>query len=107
MNDTFLKIRLVVSTIPKGKVTTYGTIATYLGLKSSQVVGWAIKGNQDKTVPCHRVVRKDGSLAEGFSLGGNIAQQKLLETDGIIFDTPLKVDLIKYFYKVNDLFNKS
>lgn len=42
-------------------------------------------GNQDPLVPCHRVIRKGGYLAEKFSLGGWKEQKRRLLEDGIEF----------------------
>ena len=95
----FTKIRTAVAKIPKGKVTTYGDIARFVGSKDARKVGWAVYGNQDTNVPCHRVVAKDGSLAEKFSLGGWQEQKQRLENDGIEFSEERKVDLEKYLFK--------
>ena len=39
----FIKIRKVVSKIPKSKVATYGDVAKAAGLRDARVVGWALK----------------------------------------------------------------
>lgn len=95
----FEQIRDVVKQIPKGKVATYGLIAQKVGSKDARKVGWAIYNNQDPTIPCHRVVKKNGDLAENFSLGGLMEQKLRLEKDGIVFSTEKKVDLEKYLWK--------
>lgn len=82
---TFKKIKEIVAKIPKGKVTTYGAIAKALGIKDNRLVGWAIYGNTDPTIPCHRVVMKNGFLAKNYSLGGWQEQKKRLEKDGVKF----------------------
>ena len=52
--------------IPKGKVTTYSTIAKFIGYpRASRAVGWAMRACSYSDVPCHRVVRADG-LVSGF-----------------------------------------
>lgn len=94
----FEQIREKVKLIPKGKVTTYGAIANSLNMRDSRKVGWAIYGNQDNTIPCHRVVAKDGSLAKKFSLGGIAEHRKRLEEDGIFFEELDKVNLSKYLW---------
>ncbi|MEK7580841.1 MAG: MGMT family protein [Patescibacteria group bacterium] len=56
-----------VKKIPKGKVTTYGEIATKLGNpRLSRQVGWALHQNKSADVPCHRVVDRNGRLAPNF-----------------------------------------
>jgi len=54
----------VVKLIPKGRVTSYGAIAKYLGTKmSARMVGWAMNAaHGDKKVPAHRVVNRIGLL---------------------------------------------
>ena len=83
--SVFNQIRQVVSSVPVGKVTTYGAISRKLGLKSARVVGWALKDNEDMSIPCHRVVRSDGTLAQNFSLGGWPEQRRRLTSEGISF----------------------
>ncbi|MFZ4056644.1 MAG: MGMT family protein [Ferruginibacter sp.] len=56
----------VVRQIPKGRVTSYGAIATYLGTKlSARMVGWAMNAahNAVPKVPAHRVVNRNGMLS--------------------------------------------
>lgn len=94
----FEQIKKLVSQIPKGKVTTYGAVAKAIGSKDARKVGWAIYGNQDPNVPCHRVVAKNGGLAEKFSLGGWEEQKARLEADGIVFTKTKLVDIDRYFW---------
>src|SRR6478609_3002864 len=62
-NDFFSNVYDVVRLIPKGRVTSYGAIANYLGLKSSaRMVGWAMHACP-KGVPAHRVVNSAGMLS--------------------------------------------
>ena len=76
--------------IPAGFVTTYGSLATLLGCGSSQAIGQALRNNPfAPEVPCHRVVKSDGSLGGFFGHSTDRAQMKqrrLLEDEGIIFD---------------------
>lgn len=56
----------VVRQIPKGRVTSYGAIANYLGAKlSARMVGWAMNasGSAKPKVPAHRVVNSKGILS--------------------------------------------
>ena len=64
-NDFFQLVYEVARHIPKGKITSYGAIAKYLGsARSSRMVGWAMNGShaQKKYVPAHRVVNRNGEL---------------------------------------------
>ena len=61
----FADVHEVVRQIPKGRVTTYGAIATYLGTAlSARMVGWAMNAAHQimPTVPAHRVVNRNGQL---------------------------------------------
>ncbi|MDB5202311.1 MAG: hypothetical protein JWQ27_1720 [Ferruginibacter sp.] len=62
----FEDVYAVVRQVPRGKVTSYGAIASYLGTKlSARMVGWAMNGaHQIKPkVPAHRVVNRNGMLS--------------------------------------------
>jgi O-6-methylguanine DNA methyltransferase len=56
------KVWKLLKKIPKGKVTTYGTIARKLNSKAYRAVGTACHNNPDPAVPCYRVVRSSGSI---------------------------------------------
>lgn len=88
------KVYNLVAQIPKGKVMTYGQIATLVGSPgAARAVGMCMKHNPDiTTIPCHRVVASDGSLT-GYSADGGIRTKytKLL-SEGVAF-TGKSVDL--------------
>ena len=98
--NTFEKIYEVVKKIPKGKVAPYGQIAAYAGNpRWSRVVGYALHVNPSpNTVPCVRVVNREGKLSEAFAFGGINEQQLLLEAEGIEVNDST-VDLQKYQWK--------
>ena len=89
----FEKVYEAVRSIPDGKVASYGMIALLCGNpKASRQVGWALHVNPSPdTIPCYKVVFKDGSLSEGFAFGGEREQRRLLEADGVKFDDKGKV----------------
>lgn len=90
---TFNKVYDLVSKIPKGKITTYGTISKTLGI-DPRVVGYALHANKDsKNIPCHRVINSKGMISSGYAFGGPDVQKKMLEKEGIIFDYKEKVNL--------------
>ncbi len=93
----FIKIKNLVKKIPKGRVTTYGEIARALKT-NPQVVGWALHGNKNPAVPCHRVVFKNGSLASGYVFGGKKAQKEKLKKEGVRFLNQNRVDLLVNFW---------
>ena len=87
----------VVKLIPKGRVTTYGAIGEYLGLKSSaRMVGWAMNAaHGEKNVPAHRVVNASGLLTGKHHFGSPTEMQKLLEKEGVKVKKDQVVDFKK------------
>ena len=79
------RIYEAVKKIPKGQVATYGQVAALAGdKKMARAVGNALHKNPDPgTIPCYRVVNAKGELSGEFAFGGDGAQAKLLEADGI------------------------
>lgn len=68
--------------IPEGKVTTYKEMSKALNTKAWRAVGSAMAKNPHLIViPCHRVVRSDGSVGE-YALGSN-EKSKLLQKEGV------------------------
>lgn len=84
----FERVYQAVKRIPYGKVASYGDIAASLGsVRMARQVGWALHANPTPdTVPCYRVVFKDGSLSESFAFGGINRQRELLLSEGVKFD---------------------
>ena len=97
----FEKVYLEVKKIPKGKVATYGDIARRTGnIKASRAVGFALHRNpQFIVIPCHRVVNRNGMLAESFVFGGKEEQKSLLESEGVKVSNDFRVDLTLYRVK--------
>ena len=91
------KVYNYLTTIPKGKVVTYGQIAEFLGNKGlSRVVGTILHKNPDgDKYPCYKVLNSKGELADAFVFGGKDIQRQMLEKDGIVV-IDNKVDLKKY-----------
>ena len=85
--STFELIYDVVKQIPKGKVATYGQVASLAGNKRwSRVVGYALHSNPDpETIPCHRVVNRLGEVSKAFAFGGENRQITLLQNEGVGF----------------------
>lgn len=75
--------------IPKGKVSTYGELAVFLGCQSAQAIGQALKRNPfAPEVPCHRVVKTDLRLGgfHGEAEGPYLAKKRnLLVEEGVSF----------------------
>ncbi len=99
MSDLYEHIYKLVKQIPKGKVTTYGILAMYTGNpKRSRIVGVALSKCNDTSIPCHRVIRKDGSLPGTFGIGGQSYQKFLLKSENIEFLDDGKVNLSKHLW---------
>ena len=75
----------VAKLVPKGRVTSYGAIANYLGTKgSARMVGWAMnQAHADTAVPAHRVVNRSGLLTGKHHFNPPSQMQELLEAEGI------------------------
>jgi methylated-DNA-protein-cysteine methyltransferase-like protein len=75
----------VVMMIPKGRVTSYGAIANYLGTKmSARMVGWAMNAaHTNKKIPAHRVVNRNGLLTGRHHFETPVTMQQRLEKDGV------------------------
>lgn len=99
--NAFERIYTVVSTIPKGKVSTYQHIAKIAGIASPRFVGFALHQNKHPNrIPCHRVVKSTGLIANGYAFGGPKAQEEKLKEEGVPFLSNKRVDLAKGLAKV-------
>lgn len=95
--QVFREVYELVRRIPRGRVMTYGQIATLLENRvSARAVGWAMHGCPDD-VPWQRVVNAQGrcstdrlpDIPEGM-------QRALLEREGVLFDDSGRLDLARY-----------
>ena len=98
--DFFHQVYAVVKLIPKGRVTSYGAIAGYLGsVRSSRMVGWAMNAaHSDKTIPAHRVVNRSGLLTGKMHFSSPEEMQNLLEKEGIKVKKDQVVNFDKLFW---------
>lgn len=99
--DFFQQVYQVVRLIPKGRVTSYGAIAAYLGAKgSSRLVGYAMHGagNAKPRVPAHRVVNRNGLLSGKHHFETPFRMQELLEKEKIKVKNDKIVDFKKLFW---------
>src|ERR671912_2671063 len=82
-HNFFSDVYEVARLIPKGRVTSYGAIGHYLGVKSSaRMVGWAMHGCP-KDVPAHRVVNHAGLLTGKHHFKTPTTMQNRLEKEGL------------------------
>lgn len=91
----------VVRQIPKGRVTTYGAIATYLGARSSaRMVGWAMNASfmVDPKVPAQRVVNRNGMLSGKAHFATPTLMEELLKKEGVQIQEDKIIDFKKVFW---------
>lgn len=91
----------VVRHIPKGRVTSYGAIANYLGTGSSaRMVGWAMNGSFGikPKVPAQRVVNRNGMLSGKMHFSPPEKMQELLEKEGLKIENDTIIDFDKHFW---------
>lgn len=86
-NESFFqKVYAVARKIPRGRVTSYGAIADYLGTGlSARMVGWAMNscGTNSPPVPAHRVVNRNGLLTGKHHFSTPTLMEELLEAEGV------------------------
>ena len=86
----------IVGQIPRGRVTTYGLIATLAGWPShARMVGRTLRYTPGaELLPCHRVVNKEGRTAPGWNW-----QRTLLEEEGVRFKENGHVDMSSHLWE--------
>lgn len=81
----FTRVYDVTRLIPRGRITSYGAIARYLGTaQSARMVGWALNSSHSvpEFIPAHRVVNRNGMLTGKHHFGNSSTMQQLLENEG-------------------------
>lgn len=93
-----------LTTIPRGKVVTYGQIAEAIGCPGgARAVGNALHKNPDgDKYPCYKVVNSKGQLSGRFAFGGIMVQQERLENDGVVVVNN-RVNLKQYQFQGGEL----
>lgn len=99
--DFFKMVYEVVKLVPKGRVTSYGAIANYLGAKSSsRVVGYAMNASHKiiPKVPAHRVVNRIGLLSGKQHFETPFQMEELLMKEKIIIKNDKVIDFKNIFW---------
>jgi len=99
--DFFADVMSVVRQIPKGRVTSYGAIAKYLGAaRSSRIVGYCMNNSHvvKPKVPAHRVVNRIGMLTGKHHFASPTAMEDLLKKEGVKVKNDQVVDFGKKFW---------
>ncbi len=77
------RVYALVRAIPPGRVATYGDIAVMAGHRgAARAVGNVMRGCEDRSVPCHRVIGAGGAVG-GYG-GWPGLKRQLLAAEGII-----------------------
>src|SRR5215510_6164717 len=101
LDSFFEQVYAVARLVPKGRVTSYGAIAKYLGAaRSSRMVGWAMNGagRVKPRVPAHRVVNRVGLLTGKHHFSTPTQMKELLEKEGIKVKKDQVVNFKKHFW---------
>jgi methylated-DNA-protein-cysteine methyltransferase-like protein len=100
--NSFDPIYEVVKLIPQGRVSTYGAIAAFLGMKGgARMVGWAMNASHSlPEIPAHRVVNRVGLLT-GKSFFGENRMQELLESEGVLVSNDQIENFSELFWDPN------
>jgi methylated-DNA-protein-cysteine methyltransferase-like protein len=97
----FERVYEIVRLVPKGRVTSYGAIAKYLGTgMSSRMVGWAMNAshNADPPVPAQRVVNRNGLLTGKHHFPTPTLMEQMLKKEGVKVKNDQVVDFKKKFW---------
>ena len=87
----------LVRDIPRGRVMTYGQIATVLGVpRAARAVGYAMRMSGKRRVPWQRVINHRGGISARGEVERPMLQRVLLEKEGVRFDASECCDLRVY-----------
>jgi methylated-DNA-protein-cysteine methyltransferase-like protein len=102
-NNFFERVYKVTRLIPFGRVTSYGSIAKYLGApRSARMVGWALNSSHtDDSIPAHRVVHRNGILTGKHHFEGTNLMQQLLENENVRVEKNQIIEFKKLFWDPN------
>lgn len=100
-SDFFSRVYDITKLIPRGRVTSYGAIAQFLGTgRSARMVGWALNASHSRPefIPAHRVVNHAGILTGKHHFGNTSTMQQLLENEGIVVENDQIVNFKEKFW---------
>lgn len=86
------RVRALVASIPAGRVSTYGDIASVAGLSSPRIVGWIMR-TDSSDLPWHRVITASGRPARHLTT----RQLELLRAEAVlVLDGRVPLDEVRY-----------
>jgi len=101
--SSYDRIYAVIRKVPRGRVTTYGTVARLAGLDGqARLVGYALSALRTGTsVPWHRVINAQGRLSlERAKSGAGLTQRMLLQREGVVINPAGRISLVRFGWKV-------
>lgn len=101
------RVYAMVRKVPRGKVATYGQIATLLGSpRVARQVGWALAAcdQADEPVPWHRIINAKGAISHRGDMVRAQRQRELLERERVRFRDDGTVDLKRYRWMADEPF---
>ena len=104
MSEFYEAVYRLVRAIPRGRVMTYGQVATLLGCpRAARAVGYAMhaSGRRDD-VPWQRVINSKGRISARTEVERPLIQRMLLEAEGVVFDDTEACDLTVYRWEPPD-----
>ena len=99
MTEFQRSILAIVRTVPRGKVVSYGQIATYLGSpRAARQVGWAMRSLEGAPdFPWWRVLNNQGLITiKGTQHASKVLQKELLESEGVEIGPDFRLDMKQY-----------
>ena len=98
MSNFYEAVYQLVRKIPRGRVMTYGQIATILGCpRAARAVGYAMHAAGERhDVPWQRVINSRGRISAKTEVERPIVQRLLLEAEGIVFGHNGACDLRRF-----------
>ncbi len=101
VSETYARIYAVVKRVPRGRVATYGQIATLAGIPgAARRVGYALNSTpKGLRIPWQRIVNAKGAISRRADPDDEIRQRRLLEAEGVRFDQGGRIALDRYGWK--------
>lgn len=101
VNERWARIYKAVRRVPRGRVATYGTIATLAGLDGhARQVGYALHAVPDEVkVPWHRIVNAKGEISPRSAGDSHELQRLLLEEEGVEFSLRGTIEMKRFGWK--------
>lgn len=102
--EVYTRVYEIVALIPRGHVATYGQIARIVGPPcTARMAGWALRATPaGLEIPWHRVINARGEISAEFREQEAGLQRRLLEAEGVTFDSRGRTDLRRFQWEGPD-----